>query len=132
MITLEKDRFFKINKNCYLCFIPINEDEYKYVIAINSHPSCLEVSGLEIYGYGNNCHEAMLMAIGNLANLANQAIPFDYLVDLTIPELFDLIKNKEGCLPNSLINIESKENEGFGSSTLSVNLVKNKAIGSFH
>lgn len=113
MINLEKFTYKKLSKYSYLCYIPRwgDENDFMYVVCVNSYPKCGN-DDYEIYGYGKNSEEALLMAVGELASAGTKGLSLEYLKDLTLPELAKMIGENEGCLASStkqpLANIEGQ------------------------
>ncbi len=134
-MKIEKDKSIKISENCYICYIPTNEEKSKYVYAlcVNNKPEYLDYHGYEIYGYGESMEEALLMAVGELTQAALKGICIDDLHGEDVLDFMKRVINKKGdiCSPDVRLTFTYKEDDKPKKTSIRVNIEGNDCVPLF-
>jgi hypothetical protein len=131
MIKLKKFEILKTSKHSFLCYVPRwgDENDWFYVLAVNSHPEHSVFHGYEIYGFGKTAEEALLKGVGSLTEAALNGISFESMKDLSFPELIDIFQKKEGDISESIhqLFISDKDKEYGPDQPMSICIEDGKA-----
>lgn len=96
---IEKDRYLRIVKNCYLCHVKKwGEDDYMYALAVRTHGEDDDGEGLEIFGWGDTILKALISAVAQLTTSGREGISFNLLRNLTVTKMVDMIDCGDGDL----------------------------------
>ena len=86
LMKLERDKYIKIREGTYLCHVKVwGKEEYIYAVGMTyDFKDYRSSTELNIWGYGENAADALIMSVNHLSKYASNSFYADDLNDITV------------------------------------------------